>query len=104
MAARSFRSRAGLGGARAGTRADLAGALEESHLDRRLSVPWRVGLTLSDGDNADTTFSLAPSPAASCPVLATLQRGVDTIAGHLRDVVSDEARKTARNAGSGAGG
>ena len=86
----------------------LADALKELHLDRRLSVQWRVVLTFSDGDNADTTFSLepgslAPSPAASRPPLAALQRDVDTIAGHLRDVVFDEARKLSRNAGSGAG-
>ncbi len=86
----------------------LADALEELHLDRRLSVPWRVVLTFSDGDNADTTFSLepgslAPRPAGPRPPLAALQRDVDTIAGHLRDVVFDEARKLSRNAGSGAG-
>ncbi len=86
----------------------LADALEELHLDRRLSVPWRVVLTFSDGDNADTTFSpapgsLAPGPAASRPLLPALQRDVNTIAGPLRDVVFDEARKLSRNAGSGAG-
>ncbi len=86
----------------------LADALKELHLDQRLSVAWRVVLTFSDGDNADTTFSLepgslAPGPAAPRPPLAALQRDVDTIAGHLRDVVFDEARKLSRNAGSGAG-
>ena len=82
-------------------------------MDQRLSVPWRVVLTFSDGDNADTTFSLEPSPLApgplepsgraSRPPLAALQRDVETIAGHLRDVIFDEARKLSRNAGSGAG-
>ncbi len=86
----------------------LADALKELHLDRRLSVPWRVVLTFSDGDNADTTFSLepgslAPGPGAPRPPLAALQRDIDTIAGHLRDVVFDEALKLSRNAGSGAG-
>ena len=91
----------------------LADALKELHMDQRLSVPWRVVLTFSDGDNADTTFSLepsplapgplAPGPGASRPSLAALQADVDTIAGHLRDVVFEEARKLSRNAGSGAG-
>ena len=81
----------------------LADALEQLHLDHRLNVPWRIVLTFSDGDNADTTFSLEPSPAASRPLLAPLQRDVDTIAQHLRDLVFDEARKLSRNAGSGAG-
>ncbi len=91
----------------------LANALKELHMDQRLSVPWRVVLTFSDGDNADTTFSLepsplatgplAPGPGASRPPLADLQRDVDTIAGHLRDMVFDEARKLSRNAGSEAG-
>jgi hypothetical protein len=81
----------------------LADALKELHLDRRLSVQWRVVLTFSDGDNADTTFSLEPSPVGPRPPLAALQRDVDTIAQHLRDVVFDEALKLSRNAGSGAG-
>jgi hypothetical protein len=82
----------------------LADALEELHLNDRLSVPWRVVLTFSDDDNADTTFSLEPGPVASCPPLAALQRDIDTIAEHLRDVVFDEARKLSRNAGSATGG
>ena len=72
-------------------------------------MQWRVVLTFSDGDNADTTFSLepsslAPGPGAPRPPLAAMQGDVDTIAQHLRDVVFDEARKLSRNAGSGAGG
>ncbi len=92
----------------------LADALEELHLDRRLSVPWRVVLTFSDGDNADTTFSLepgalepsplAPNRGAPRPSLAALQRDLGTSAQHLREVVFEEARKLSRNAGSGAGG
>ncbi len=67
-------------------------------------VPWRVVPTVSDRDNADTTFSLGPGPAAPRPPLAALQRDLDTIAQHLRDVVFDEARKLSLSAGSGAGG
>ncbi len=67
LTARPFRSRAGLGGTdgslwkiprvwfygRSAVHLRvLADALEELHLDRRLSVPWRVVLTFSDGDNA----------------------------------------------------
>ncbi len=86
----------------------LADALKELHLDRRLSVQWRVVLTFSDGDNADTTFSLepdalAPSRRAPRSPLAALQRDVETIAEHLREVVFNEALKLSRNAGSGAG-
>jgi hypothetical protein len=77
----------------------LADALEELHLSNRLNTSWRVVLTFSDEDNADTTFSLEPGPAASLPPLAALQRDIDTIAEHLRDVVFDEALKLSRAAG-----
>ncbi len=118
LTARPFRSCAGLGGADGALwkvprvwfygrsvvhLRVLADALEERHLDRRLSMPWCVVLTFSDGDNADTTFSLEPGLEASPPPHAALQRDVDTIAGHLRDVVLEEARKLSRNAGSGPG-
>ncbi len=72
----------------------------------------RVVPTFSEGDNAGTTFSLEPGalepgppgPGAPSPPLAVLQRDLDTIAEHLREVAFDEARKLSRNAGSGAGG
>ncbi len=44
-----------------------------------------------------------PGPAGPRPALAALQRDVDTIAEHLREVVFNEALKLSRNAGSGAG-
>ena len=81
----------------------LADALKELRLDRRLSAPWRVVLTFSDRDNADTTFS--PEPARprrarrSRPCSATST----PIAQHLYGVVLDEARKLSLSAGSGAG-
>ncbi len=118
LTARPFRSRAGLGGADGALwkiprvwfycrsvvhLRVLADALEELHLDRRLSMPWRVVLTFSDGDNADTTVSLEPGLEASPPPHAALQRDIETVAGHLRDVAFDEARKLSRNAGSGPG-
>jgi hypothetical protein len=77
----------------------LADALDELHLNQRLSAPWRVVLTFSDDDNADTTFSLEPSLEATPAPLAALQRDIETIAEHLRDAVFDEARKLSRTAG-----
>ncbi len=53
----------------------LADALKELHLDRRLSVQWRVVLTFSDGDNADTTFSLEPGSLAPGPGAPRPPRG-----------------------------
>ena len=118
LTARPFRSCAGLGGADGALwkipriwfygrsvvhLRVLADAFEERHLDRRLSVPWRVVLTFSDGDNADTTFSREPGSLAPGPLHAALQRDIETVAGHLRDVAFDEARKLSRNAGSGPG-
>ncbi len=76
----------------------LAGAVKELHLAEKLSVPWRVVLTFSDEDNADTTFSLEPSLDHKRPLLPALQRDVDTIAEHLREVTFAEARKLSRMA------
>ena len=74
----------------------LANAVKELHLAERLSVPWRVVLTFSDQDNADTTFSLEPSLDHERPLLHALQRDIDTIAEHLREVTFTEARKLSR--------
>lgn len=74
----------------------LADAVKELHLAERLSVPWRVVLTFSDEDNADTTFSLEPSLDHKRPLLHALQRDIDTIAEHLREVTFTEARKLSR--------
>lgn len=74
----------------------LADALKELHLAERLSVPWRVVLTFSDDDNADTTFSMEPSLDHARPALAALQRDIDAIAEHLREVAVAEARKLSR--------
>ncbi len=74
----------------------LADAVKELHLAERLSVPWRVTLTFSDEDNADTTFSLEPGLDHKRPLLHALRRDIDTIAEHLRDVTFTEARKLSR--------
>ncbi len=74
----------------------LADALKALHLAKKLSVPWRVTLTFSDDDNADTTFSLEPNLNHEHPSLAALQRDVDRIAEHLREAVFAEARKLSR--------
>ncbi len=74
----------------------LANAVKELHLAKKLSVPWRVVLTFSDEDNADTTFSLEPSLDHERPLLPALQRDIDTIAEHLRDLTFTEARKLSR--------
>ena len=74
----------------------LADAVKELYLAEKLSVPWRVVLTFSDDDNADTTFSLEPNLDRECPLLPVLQRDVDTVAEHLRDVVFTKVRKLSR--------
>lgn len=76
----------------------LADAVKALHVAEKLSVPWRVALTHSDNDNTDTTFSLEPNIEGITVTLPALQRDVDTIAAHLRDVVFDEARKLSRQA------
>ena len=74
----------------------LADAVKELYLAEKLSVPWRVVLTFSDDDNADTTFSLEPNLDRECPLLPVLQRDVDTVAEHLRDVAFTKVRKLSR--------
>lgn len=76
----------------------LADAVKELHLTEALSVPWRVVLTFSDEDNSDTTFSLEPDLDDERPPLPTLQRDIDTIAEHLRELAFTEARKLSRRA------
>jgi len=76
----------------------LANAVMELHLAEKLSVPWRVVLTFSDEDNADTTFSLEPNLDHERPLLPALRRDIDTIAEHLREFTFTEARKLSRMA------
>jgi len=76
----------------------LADAIKELHLAEKLSVPWRVVLTFSDDDNADTTFSLEPNLDHKRPLLPALQRDIDTIAEHLREVVFTKVRQLSRMA------
>jgi hypothetical protein len=76
----------------------LADAVKELHLAEKLSVPWRVALTFSNEDNADTTFSLEPDLDHERPLLPALQRDIDTIADHLRELAFAEARKLSRMA------
>ena len=77
----------------------LADAVKELHLAATLSVPWRVVLTFSEADNADTTFSLEPDLDHRRPPLPALQRDIDAIADHLRERAFTEARKLSRMAG-----
>ena len=74
----------------------LADAVKELHLTETLSVPWRVVLTFSSEDNADTTFSLEPDLDHERPLLPALQRDIDAIAEHLRELAFTEARKLSR--------
>lgn len=74
----------------------LTGAVKELHLAEKLGVPWRVVVTFSDDDNADTTFSLEPNLDHERPLLPALQRDMDTIAEHLREVAFAEALKLSR--------
>ena len=77
----------------------LSDAVKELHLAEKLNVPWRVTLTFSDEDNADTTFSLEPDLDHKRPLLYALQLDIDAIAEHLRDMAMTEARKISRMVG-----
>lgn len=74
----------------------LADAVTKLHSAKNLTAPWRVALTFSDSDNADSTFSLEPALDASRPLLTDLWRDVDVIAEYLRDIVFGEALKLSR--------
>lgn len=76
----------------------LANAVAKLHRTRNLSVHWRVALTFSDDDNADSTFSLEPKLDSEQPLLTTLRRDINTITEHLREEVIVEARKLSRMA------
>jgi hypothetical protein len=77
----------------------LAESIKALHLGKRLHLPWHIVITFSDGDNADTTFSLEPRLDDQRPSLAALQKDIDTIAEHLRDTATAEARKLSKAVG-----
>lgn len=74
----------------------LADGIKELHVEGKLSVPWHISITYSDGDNTDTTFSLHPYAEHADARLALLQKDVDTIAAHLRDSVFAKALELSR--------
>lgn len=73
----------------------LADSVKRLFLERRLTTPWHVVITFSDGDNVETTFSLEPSLDRNRPDLTTIQRDIDTIAARLHDLVIAEADRLA---------
>ena len=77
----------------------LADGIKELHVDGKLSVPWQIAITFSDGDNVDTTFSLHPVIDPNEVNLAALQKDIDAIAEHLRQQVFAEALKLSRQSG-----
>ena len=74
----------------------LADAIKEIHLHEKLSVPWKIAVTFSDKDNADTTFSLRPRIDRDEITLASLQSDVNAIAPALHAQVHAEALKLFR--------
>jgi hypothetical protein len=78
----------------------LADGIKELHLRKMLSVPWKIAVTFSDSDNAETTFSLRPRIDHSNVTLASLQNDVDAIASALHAQVLAEALKLSRQFGS----
>lgn len=74
----------------------LAESIKALYMNKNLNLPWHVVITFSDGDNADTTFSLEPRLGEERPSLAALQKDIDTIAEHLRDSATAEARKLSK--------
>jgi len=77
----------------------LADGVKELHVAGKLSVPWQVAITFSDGDNVDTTFSLHPVIDPANVHLAALQSDIDSIAAHLSDQVFTEALRLSRQVG-----
>ena len=77
----------------------LADSVKRLFLARKLTTPWHVVITFSDGDNAETTFSLEPSLDRNRPDLTTIQRDIDAIAARLHDMVIAEADRLAAAAG-----
>lgn len=75
----------------------LADAMRKLFAERKLCARWRVALTVSTQDNPDTAFSLEPDVDGLEIGLPALQRDIDTIAEHLRDIVHAGARSLSRN-------
>jgi len=73
----------------------LADSVKRLFVARKLTTSWHVVITFSDGDNAETTFSLEPSLDRNRPDLTTIQRDIDTIAARLHDLVIAEADRLA---------
>ncbi len=79
----------------------LAESLQELRIQKRLKVPWRVGVTFSDEGNLDTTYALEPDMGLlSNAGLDALQNDVAVIAEHLGTVIKEQARKLSRGAGA----
>lgn len=75
----------------------LAEALKEMHIQKWTSVPWRVGVTFSDPDNPDTTFTLEPDPNGTFATLASLQKDIAAIAEHLGPELRTQALNLSRS-------
>ena len=81
----------------------LANGIKEIHLREKLNVPWKIAVTFSDSNNAETTFSLRPRIDRDDITLIPLQNDVDAIASALHAQVRAEALKLAREFGQAHG-
>lgn len=75
----------------------LADAVKEMHSQKRLTVPWRVGVTFAGGDNPNTAFCLEPDPNGSIVTLASLQKDAQAIAEDLEPEMREQALRLSRN-------
>jgi len=76
----------------------LAEALYKLSFHKFLKVPWRVGVTFSDEDNRDTTYTLEPDLSQLGNAgLEALQGDAAVIAEHLSAAIKDQARKLSRD-------
>lgn len=74
----------------------LADAIAELYVTEKLLSRWEIALTMSDPDNADTSFSLQPNINEGELKLTDLQKDVDTIATLLRATVFEKGGKLSR--------
>lgn len=81
----------------------LADAIAELYLAEKLNSRWEIVLTMSDPDNADTSFSLQPNVKEGEFKLGELQKDVDTIATLLRETVFEKGGKLSSAAQGNAG-
>ena len=71
----------------------ILACLHTLHFKKRIASPWRVGLSLAEGDNPQPLFFIAPDVSLeAAPTLDSLRQDIRVIAGNLADAVLSSAR------------